>query len=84
MCFNRKISFAETPTLCPDLFEDVLDPIEKVTCSFDTIWGLLKTLYLGDTKLVPSTTYFSLASRAVSARSARYAAENIFKACQVK
>ncbi|XP_065212078.1 uncharacterized protein LOC135839798 [Planococcus citri] len=77
---DRKLE--ETPHLYPDLFEDILDPLEKVTSSFDTIWGLLKTLYLGNSNLVPATTYFSLATRGVHARGVRFQAESLYRACK--
>lgn len=77
------MNFIETPHLYPDLFEDILDPLEKVTSSFDTIWGLLRTLYMANSNLVPATAYFSLAKRGIHARGVRFQAENIYKACKV-
>lgn len=67
----------------PNVFEDVLDPLERPTSSFDTVWGVLKTLYLGDIKIVPARIYSNLEKRINIARATRYNTDAIFKACKV-
>lgn len=75
--------FVESPDLYPDLFEDILDPLEKITCTFDTVWGLIRTLYLVDKNLVPPNAYFTLLNRVCAARSSRFHQEHIYNACRV-
>lgn len=75
--------YVDAPKLYPDLFEDILDPLEKTICSFDTAWGIFRTLYLVDSMKVPQKTYYTLARRICNARAILYNSENIFNKCKV-
>ena len=67
----------------PDLFEDILNPLEKTISSFDTVFGIFRSLYLCDSKAVPPNTYFSLVNRILAAKVTLFHAENIFASCKV-
>lgn len=66
-----------------DLFSEVLDPIEKLGESLDSTWGVLKTLYMTNEKLIPSKCYKSIHERAGKARSLKFNSIHIHKACKV-
>lgn len=73
----------DSPKLYPDLFEDVLDPMEKATATFDTVLGTMKTLYLGNSESVPPNIYYALATRAMNARNTKYVLDDVYDRCKV-
>ncbi|KAM7249022.1 hypothetical protein ACFE04_026208 [Oxalis oulophora] len=77
---DRKLN--ESGKLYPDLFEDVLDPMEKATNSFDTVFGTMKTLYLGNSDIVPPNIYFALATRAANARNTKFYLDDVYERCK--
>lgn len=69
---------------CSDVIKEILEPLEKLGGPLDTSWGVLKTLYLADQKLMPSFNYISVHERARRARSSKFysvAIYNCFKEC---
>jgi len=55
-----------------DLFEEVFDPIERLYSPLETIWGQAKTLYLGNSSLMPTKTYLTIHNRARRAASIKF------------
>lgn len=74
----------DSPKLYPDLFEDVIDPMEKATTTFDTVCATMKTLYLGNSEFVPPNIYYTLATRAQNARNAKFFLDEVYDRCKVK
>ncbi|XP_054285847.1 oligopeptidase A [Macrosteles quadrilineatus] len=67
---------------CTNLVKEVIEPIEKISASLDTSWGIIKTLYLAKTTVMPSSTYVPLHHRARRARSAKFYSKAIYEACK--
>lgn len=63
-----------------DIFKDVLDPLENLGASLDTTWGLSKTLYLGNSTLMPTKSYLSIHDRARRARATKFNSSQIYGA----
>lgn len=90
--FEHAVREAENKVLAPDkekgidIFEDVIDHFEEAGAQLESTWGLLKTLYTVDNKLMPHETYVPLHDRARKARSMKYTSRhlyNLFKGCDV-
>ncbi|KAK7593143.1 hypothetical protein V9T40_007895 [Parthenolecanium corni] len=77
---DRKLQ--DSPKLYPDLFEDVIDPMEKATTTFDTVCATMKTLYLGNSEFVPPNIYYTLATRAQNARNAKFFLDEVYDRCK--
>lgn len=67
-----------------NIFEDVLDPIEKLEIPLQTTWGISKNLYLGNQSLMPTKCYFSIHKRAWQAISYKYNSKPIYQACKME
>lgn len=57
--------------------------MEKATNSFDTVFGTMKTLYLGNSDIVPPNIYFALATRAANARNTKFYLDDVYERCKV-
>ncbi|CAG2061797.1 unnamed protein product [Timema podura] len=66
----------------PQLFPDVLDPLEVLGAPLDTTWGLVKTLYLTNSKLMPTNCYMGIHDRARRARATKFNSLPIYTACK--
>ncbi|KAK4876624.1 hypothetical protein RN001_009130 [Aquatica leii] len=66
--------------LIKDVFTNVLDPIENIGAPLDTTWGLSKTLYLGNSTLMPTKSYLAIHDRARKSRATKFNSPYIFKA----
>lgn len=55
-----------------DVFQEVLNPLEEMNSQVDSTWGLAKTLYLGNSTLMPTKSYLSIHDRMIRVRSARF------------
>ncbi|XP_015523020.2 probable cytosolic oligopeptidase A [Neodiprion lecontei] len=66
----------------PDIFNDVLNPMDDLAIPLDTTWGLAKTLYLGNQSLMPTKCYMNIHERARNARSSKYIIKPIYQACK--
>lgn len=75
-------SLAERPTI--DIFEDVLNPLENLSVPLDTTWGLSKTLYLGNSSLIPTKSYLTIHDRARRARSSKFNSVPIYNAVKAE
>ncbi|XP_017778005.1 PREDICTED: probable cytosolic oligopeptidase A [Nicrophorus vespilloides] len=65
-----------------DFFKDIIDPLEKMGTSLDMTWGLSKTLYLGNSSLMPTKSYLAIHDRAKKARATKYNSPLIYRAAQ--
>ncbi|KAG5683892.1 hypothetical protein PVAND_013152 [Polypedilum vanderplanki] len=63
-----------------DLFSEVLDPLEKLTTPIENTWGLAKTLYLGNSTLMPTKSYLTIHDRACRVRAAKFNSLPIYNA----
>ncbi|XP_059616787.1 uncharacterized protein LOC132261811 [Phlebotomus argentipes] len=63
-----------------DVFTEVLDPLEHIGSALETTWGVAKTLYLGNSVLMPTKSYITIHDRARRARMAKFSSNNIYKA----
>ncbi|XP_063363603.1 uncharacterized protein LOC134652360 [Cydia amplana] len=68
-----------TPT-CKNAFDDVFKPLEKLDAQLELTWGVAKTLYLGNSSLMPTASYRNIHERAHKARSAKFNSVPIFQA----
>lgn len=64
------------------VFEQVIIPIEQVFAPMEATWGVAKTLYLGNSSLMPTKSYLSIHERARKAASLKFNNPLIFKAVE--
>lgn len=76
---NLEDSLSKTKEV-KNIFRDVLIPLEKISSPLETTWGLAKTLYLGNSSLMPTKSYLTIHERARKARAAKFGSLQIFKA----
>ena len=62
----------EEKTEITELFKDVLNPLEEIASPLDTTWGLAKTLYLGNSSLMPTKSYLTIHDRARRVRASKF------------
>lgn len=55
-----------------DVFKEVLNPLEEIASPLDTTWGLAKTLYLGNSTLMPTKSYLTIHDRARRVRASKF------------
>lgn len=65
-----------------DVFKEVIEPLEKLGVPMENAWGLVKTLYLADQKLMPGSRYMTIHERARRIRSNKFNSLPIYKACK--
>uniref|UniRef100_A0A1L8DU09 Putative oligopeptidase n=1 Tax=Nyssomyia neivai TaxID=330878 RepID=A0A1L8DU09_9DIPT len=70
----------EARTEVKDIFHEVIDPLEEIGAPLETTWGLAKTLYLGNSVLMPTKSYITIHERARRARMAKFSSPNIYRA----
>lgn len=63
-----------------DIFSDVFVPLEMLGASLDLTWGISKTLYLGNSSMMPTKTYLAIHDRAKRARASKFTSFPIYKA----
>lgn len=63
-----------------DIFKEVFEPLEEIGAPLDTTWGLSKTLYLGNSTLMPTKSYMAIHERAKRARAVKFNSPKIFAA----
>ncbi|CAL8109986.1 unnamed protein product [Orchesella dallaii] len=73
--YLKDSSFART-------YENVIDPIEKLSVPFDYAWSVVKTLNLVKNDFIPTAGYKDLHNRARAARSRKYQSLPIYLACK--
>lgn len=67
-----------------DIFQDVFQPLEELSQPLDMTWGLSKTLYLGNSSLMPTNSYLSIHDRAKRARAAKFNSLPIYGATKLE
>lgn len=55
-----------------DVFRDIINHFEEPSVQLETTWGIAKTLYLGNSSLMPTKSYLNIHERAKRARAAKY------------
>ncbi|XP_067004698.2 uncharacterized protein [Anabrus simplex] len=74
------LKVAENPP--QDLFEKVLNPLEELSAPLDATWGLMKTLYLTNSSLMPANCYMTIHDQARRVRAKKYCSKPIYTACK--
>lgn len=64
-----------------DIFNDVFNPLEKLGAALDMTWGVSKTLYLGNSTLMPTKSYMAIHDRAKRARATKFNSRPIYEVC---
>lgn len=76
----KQIEKSLTLKPCDNVFEEVFKPLEELGTSLEKTWGLSKTLYLGNSTLMPTSSYMSIHDRARRARVTKYNSKEIYNA----
>lgn len=63
-----------------DFIKDVVNHLEKHGSALDMTWGIAKTLYLGNSALMPTKSYIAIHERAKRARATKYNSPKIYRA----
>lgn len=63
-----------------DVFADILNPLEELGSPLETTWGLAKTLYLGNSSLMPTKSYLTIHDRARRVRAAKFGSLPVYYA----
>ena len=62
-----------------NIFKEVFQVLEEIGAPLDLTWGLAKTLYLGNSTLMPTKSYLSIHDRAKRARAAKFNSTPIYE-----
>ncbi|XP_023940907.2 uncharacterized protein LOC112047866 [Bicyclus anynana] len=65
---------------CKNAFVEVFQPLEKLDSQLELTWGMAKTLYLGNSCLMPTKSYIQIHERAHKARSTKFNSVPIYQA----
>ncbi|KAK5642208.1 hypothetical protein RI129_008375 [Pyrocoelia pectoralis] len=68
--------------LVKDVFENVLNPLENAGSPLDATWGLSKTLYLGNSTIMPTKSYLAIHDRARKSRATKFNNTLIYETVQ--
>lgn len=63
-----------------NVYKDIIEPMDTLGMSLDLTWGLSKTLYLGNTSVMPTKSYLAIHDRARSARAVKFNSPIIYNA----
>lgn len=63
-----------------NVFTEVINPLEHLNCPMELTWGLAKTLYMGNSTLMPTKSYMQIHTRAHRANTAKFRSGPINKA----
>lgn len=63
-----------------DIFKEIIDPIESQYAPLEGTWGLAKTIYLGNSTLMPTKSYLSIHDRARKASAMKFNSLPIYNA----
>lgn len=63
-----------------DIFKDVFVPLEELGAPLDLTWGMSKTLYLGNSSMMPTKSYLAIHDRAKKARASKFSSIPIYEA----
>lgn len=63
-----------------DVFNDVFVPLEELGAPLDLTWGISKTLYLGNSSMMPTKSYLAIHERAKRARASKFSSLPIYTA----
>ncbi|XP_032520430.2 uncharacterized protein LOC116772371 [Danaus plexippus] len=70
----------ESSANCKNAFVEIFQPLEKLDNQLELTWGMAKTLYLGNSSLMPTKSYIQIHQRAHKARLAKFNSIPIFHA----
>lgn len=77
---NGVHSIEHSATNTKNAFVDVFKRLERLDSQLELTWGMAKTLYLGNSSLMPTKSYIQLHERAHKARSTKFNSVPIFQA----
>lgn len=55
-----------------NILNDVITPLDEIGVQLETTWGIAKTLYLGNSSLMPTKSYMAINDRARKARFSKF------------
>lgn len=73
-------SLIEKNNEASDVFKEIIEPIENEFSPLETTWGLAKTIYLGNSTLMPTKSYLSIHDRARKATAMKFNSLPIYTA----
>lgn len=65
-----------------NIFNDVITPLDEMGVQLETTWGIAKTLYLGNSSLMPTKSYMAINDRARKARFTKFVSAPILQSMQ--
>ncbi|KAG7295862.1 hypothetical protein JYU34_020946 [Plutella xylostella] len=65
---------------CKNAFVEIFRPLELLDSPLELTWGMAKTLYLGNSCLMPTKSYIKIHERAHRARASKFNSRPIFQA----
>ncbi|XP_034831381.1 uncharacterized protein [Maniola hyperantus] len=65
---------------CKNAFVEIFQPLETLDSQLELTWGMAKTLYLGNSSLMPTKSYIQIHERAHKARSSKFNSVPIYNA----
>lgn len=65
---------------CKNAFVEIFQPLEKLDSQLELTWGMAKTLYLGNSCLMPTKSYIQIHERAHKARASKFNSLPIYNA----
>lgn len=66
-----------------NILNDVIKPLNEIGVQLETTWGIAKTLYLGNSSLMPTKSYLAINDRARKARFSKYISAPILNTMSV-
>lgn len=63
-----------------DVFAEIIDPLETHSAALEATWGVAKTLYLGNSSLMPTKSYLSIHERARKASALKFNSLAVYEA----
>lgn len=77
---NGVSQIEQTAPNCKNAFAEIFQPLEKLDTQLELTWGMAKTLYLGNSSLMPTKSYIHIHERAHKARSSKFHNAPIYQA----
>lgn len=73
-------NFANPDVIVKNVFTDIIKPLEHIISPLEMIWGIAKTLYMGNSAIMPTKQYMHIHKRAHQAHCSRFNSLPIYKA----
>lgn len=77
---NGVSQIEQTAPSCKNAFTEIFQPMEKLDSQLELTWGMAKSLYLGNSSLMPTKSYIHIHERAHKARASKFHSAPIYQA----